>query len=65
MIYGVPNQQSRPYNYYNLFMERKKAGLTNARTDNFYQATAIQLAGERSTFLSVINPGLFLDNSVT
>jgi hypothetical protein len=46
-------------------MERKKAGLTNARTDNFYQATAIQLAGERSTFLSVINPGLFLDNSVT
>lgn len=28
-------------------------------TNQVYQATAIQLAGERSTFLSVINAGYF------
>lgn len=35
------------------------------RTENSaYQATAIQLAGERSTLLRVVSPGWFRANSV-
>jgi hypothetical protein len=34
VIYGVPNQQSRPYNYYSLVMERKNVGVGLQMLDN-------------------------------